>query len=1069
MSFPSGASRIGTPAERLPGWRRPAPLSVGAAGLALALVLGAIPLGAAPLPASTPGIERTGAKVSAPPDAAGLHPVDYTYERLGPFSGGLAAVKRQGKWGYVDQAGKVVIPFLYDEATPFDAGWASVRRNGRYWVIDKAGTELKVRRPLAQLSRFSGGLAAAKAKSGGPWGYVDWTGAFVIKPQFDKADDFSNGLAAVALNGTWFYVTPAGTVALVTPYYRAYPFTEDGLALVQDVRHGRYGYIRQDGRVVIPPQYPEARPFSQGLAPVRVGDRWGYVGTSGSTAISPRYTEAFPFNGGRALVLDGISNFFFVDSSGNRTHDLPFPRAESFSEGVAIVSDGKKSWYVDQEMSRLPIGEAVPPVVGDSGGCSSGISSGVSTNYINGTTFFQIVNQTTMKWTVTGTDTWAEQNPGPGEGTGMTVHPGLPALVDSGTGPKTGQYTFMHQYNSFAGNPTGTYPLFDLTMTSGPYTIKLSNAVNYTQPPPPPSHPWWDYLGYAFDAMEGLFSVVTGDWAEAALGIAKMVDASYDIAKGTVDGEGNSNDNIATDNVLATSLTVSGATGAFAPLDGGYCGGDSYTVSDDLQWVVALTTVKSQYMPPTVQLTISPYSAYFAQNTLGKIDMYRKGNAPGVGALTGPYASCVYAVVFENFADLTNSTPCSHPAAFPTYDYFTKYSSLDPATATGIWQFANALNTTATEGNLGQLTEYLRDLGGNCGTLPTTCPSVSPMAVSPQACTQSTVEATCSCAFQVTNANGPVGQKQDPNIPLVPATTTCAPAAPFVSPCTITFEPAAGSAPVTIAITDTYTEVPISLSCTAQKMTVQPLTYSASSWPGPCTFNLQVAGPTGPVSTTPSTFVTSNTCTSETSGTCIISLSVPPGTPASTISLSDGKTMLPVSVACADVPMTLSASTFSAWSTTKGQACPMTVGVTNAHGPVVVTPASVKSSSTCTAPGPSCTVALSIPYDTQAPVSFSDGATTASATCTCNGCVGIGLPQGKEYSTTRGEGCHVTVPIMCASGTMYVVSAPTGGSLTPVTCNQAEQCNLEVFSPVGGGWNLGDALGNSVYFTVTCD
>jgi len=52
---------------------------------------------------------------------------------------------------------------------------------------------------------------------------------------------------------------------------------------------------------------------------------------------------------------------------------------------------------------------------------------------------------------------------------------------------------------------------------------------------------------------------------------------------------------------------------------------------------------------------------------------------------------------------------------------------------------------------------------------------------------------------------------------------------------------------------------------------------------------------------------------------------------------------------------------------------------------------------------------------------------------------------------------------------MYVLSAPPGGSLTPVTCNQTEQCNLEVFSPVGGGWNLGDALGNNVYFTVTCE
>ncbi len=35
MNLSNGASRIGSPAERLPGWRRPVPLSIGAAGLAL--------------------------------------------------------------------------------------------------------------------------------------------------------------------------------------------------------------------------------------------------------------------------------------------------------------------------------------------------------------------------------------------------------------------------------------------------------------------------------------------------------------------------------------------------------------------------------------------------------------------------------------------------------------------------------------------------------------------------------------------------------------------------------------------------------------------------------------------------------------------------------------------------------------------------------------------------------------------------------------------------------------------------------------------------------------------------
>ena len=943
----------------------PERLSVGVAGVVLAVVLGTGPLAATPA-----GAASAAAKASTP-DPDGIHPIDYSLERLGGFSGGLAAVKSQGKWGYVDKTGKVVIPFLYSEATPFDGHWASVKRNGRYGVIDKTGKEITVHRPLAKLSRFSEGLAAAKAKIEGPWGYVDWTGAFVIKPQFDRADDFSSGFAAVAVKGTWSYVTPTGTVALVTPYYRAYGFGEDGLALVQDVRHGRYGYIRQDGKVAIKPQYREARSFSEGLAPVRVGDRWGYVTTSGATAIPPRFTEAFPFNGGRALVLDGTSSFFFVDSNAERVHDTPFLGAESFSEGVAIVGDGKRSWYVDEATSRLPIGEAVPPAVGDSGGCSSGVSQGVSTYYVSGLTFFQVVNQTTMKWTTTGTDT-------SGGGSGMTVNPGLPALVDSGLGPKSGQYTFLHHYNSFAGNPKGTYPLFDLTMASGGYTITLSNSVNYTQPPPPATHPWWEYLADAVDAMDGLFSAVTGEWAEVALGIYDMVNSAYDIAAGTVDDQPNNNNNVATDNVLVTTLTVKNAAGQLAPLDGGYCGGDSFTVSDGSQYVFSLTTVKSKYMPPTIQLSVTPWSTYFAQNAQGKLDMYRRGNAQGTPVVATPPASCIYAVAFENFSDGLNSAPCHFPTAFPTYDYFTKASSLDANTALEWWNFANNLNELGSD--LPTVTKWLRTFGGACGTLPATCPSVAPMTVSPPSCSQSTLDDNCNCVFTLVNASGPVYQAQTPQLM---STTTCV-GDPPPNPCTVTLQVPKGSGPTTVTLTDGATNVVVPVTCTARALSVQPLSYTGSSYPGPCPFTVQASGPLGPVSATPSTFVTSNACTAATAGTCAISLSVPSGTPASTISLSDGQTTLPISVSCSDIPMSIPDNGRQIIQQTYNDApCSTSEPVHYPHGPVVVTPASAVTSSDCTAAGAGCTVALGIGASTSQWVSFSDGVSTQGFTFSC--------------------------------------------------------------------------------------
>src|SRR5215472_13961814 len=55
------------------------------------------------------------------------------------------------------------------------------------------------------------------------------------------------------------------------------------------VEHGRWGYIDQTGRIVIPPQFDGADPFSEGLAQVWIGGKVGYIDTTGQIVIAPQY------------------------------------------------------------------------------------------------------------------------------------------------------------------------------------------------------------------------------------------------------------------------------------------------------------------------------------------------------------------------------------------------------------------------------------------------------------------------------------------------------------------------------------------------------------------------------------------------------------------------------------------------------------------------------------------------------------------------------------------------------------------------------------------------------------
>ena len=102
-------------------------------------------------------------------------PVQQTkkYDWKDTYHEGLAIVKLNNKYGFIDKTGKEVIPIKYDNAWSFSEGLASVKLNNKYGFIDKTGKE-------------------------------------VIPIKYDDAWGFSEGLAFVELNGKLFYINKRG-------------------------------------------------------------------------------------------------------------------------------------------------------------------------------------------------------------------------------------------------------------------------------------------------------------------------------------------------------------------------------------------------------------------------------------------------------------------------------------------------------------------------------------------------------------------------------------------------------------------------------------------------------------------------------------------------------------------------------------------------------------------------------------------------------------------------------------------------------------------------------------------
>lgn len=203
--------------------------------------------------------------------------ISFKYDDVGSFSNGLAEVKLNNKWGYVDKTGKEITPLKYDGVERFFAGLARVRLNTKYGFIDNAGKEII---PLKYDEAGVNFIGLSRVKLNGKWGYIDKTGKELIPLKYEAAGYFSEGLAPVNLNYTW-------------------------------------GFVDKTDNVVIPFKYDDAESFCEGLARVRLNYKFGFVDKMGNEVIPLTYDDAWSFTDGKAKVY--VDNeYFYIDKNGNR-------------------------------------------------------------------------------------------------------------------------------------------------------------------------------------------------------------------------------------------------------------------------------------------------------------------------------------------------------------------------------------------------------------------------------------------------------------------------------------------------------------------------------------------------------------------------------------------------------------------------------------------------------------------------------------------------------------------------------------------------------------------------------
>jgi hypothetical protein len=148
-------------------------------------------------------------------DTKGRLRIANRYEGVKSFSDGYAAIKILGKWGFINQQDNIAVQPVYEEVWPFKDGFALVRQKDMFGLIDKKGKQvLPTRYEMIQVLHTGNLLIEVK----GVKGLADRTGKILIQPKYDLIEDLGNHFFIVRRDQKYGVVTDQGLSTIPLMY-----------------------------------------------------------------------------------------------------------------------------------------------------------------------------------------------------------------------------------------------------------------------------------------------------------------------------------------------------------------------------------------------------------------------------------------------------------------------------------------------------------------------------------------------------------------------------------------------------------------------------------------------------------------------------------------------------------------------------------------------------------------------------------------------------------------------------------------------------------------------------------
>ena len=251
-------------------------------------------------------------------------------------------MEEETRYGLIDTNSQDIFPPIYQWLELLDNGLYKFKKDNLYGLLDSQGNIL-VPNKYHKIGDFKEKLAVTYIEHGVNalgnniylFGFIDESGNEVLSSDYEYMGKRNEGKVVLMRNNVWgmFDTTTLQMQIILNISYLG--CCNNGFCRFNtggnfdkstlNINGGLWGYMNQNGNIVIAPQYDAARGFSDGMAAVKLNGKWGFINSEGIIVVPCEYDEVeSSFEDGKGKLVKDDEIYIF-DKSGSQidTHDKP--------------------------------------------------------------------------------------------------------------------------------------------------------------------------------------------------------------------------------------------------------------------------------------------------------------------------------------------------------------------------------------------------------------------------------------------------------------------------------------------------------------------------------------------------------------------------------------------------------------------------------------------------------------------------------------------------------------------------------------------------------------------------